>query len=731
MGSRRYSLATAALMISRGAALAPAAGRHYPTNQLRTLRGGAAARMAVAEANPLLQQEALPRFGAITAADVKPAVSQLLQSLEADFEALESKLEAAEGAADYKEVVEALEKLESPVEYAWGVVGHLMGVKNSDELRTAHEEMQPAVVQTTTKLGQSAAVYKAVEALSQKSDEFDEAQRRILDASLASMRQSGVALEGEAKEKFNANRMQLAELSSKFGNNVLDATKAFSLTLTDPKQVDGLPDSARALLASRAGEGATPADGPWKLGLDMPSYIPAMKFIKDSAVREKLYRAFVTRAGEENSPLVRQILQLKQQQAEILGYKSYAELSLDRKMADDVSAVEELTHMLAEKARPAAEAELAQLTAYAKAHGFEGDSLQLWDVTFWSERQSEELFGFEEEALRPYFALPNVLSGLFGLCKRLFGVEIVEATGEVEVWEPEVQFFKVFDGGEHIASFYLDPYARPENKRGGAWMGVCVGKSQALDRIPVAYLTCNGSPPVDGKPSLMTFSEVTTLFHEAGHGLQHMLTTVPHAPAAGISNVEWDAVELPSQFMENWCYDAATVYEAGMAKHYATGEPLPRDLFDKLCEQKTYQAGMVMMRQLYFGALDMELHSDRYDPHGEKSAFDVQKEIAAKYSAIPPLADDRFLCAFSHIFAGGYSAGYYSYKWAEVLSADAFAAFEEVGLENEEEVLKVGRRFRETVLALGGGRHPSQVYRDFRGRDPSPEALLRHNGLTA
>ena len=386
--------------------------------------------------------------------------------------------------------------------------------------------------------------------------------------------------------------------------------------------------------------------------------------------------------------------------------------------------------MLREKALPAAKKELEVLTEFAKSNGFDGESLALWDVPYWSERQSEKLFGFEEEELRPYFALPNVLSGLFGLCSRIFDVRIEEAKGDAPVWHPDVQFFKVLDGptGEHLASFYLDPYARPEDKRGGAWMGTCVGSSKVLGRKPVAYLTCNGSPPVDGKPSLMTFSEVTTLFHETGHGLQHMLTEVEHAPAAGINGVEWDAVELPSQFMENWCYDEGTVYGAGMATHYETGEPLPRDLFDQLCAQRTYMAGSGMLRQLYFGVLDMELHH-RYDPKGKESPFDVQKKIAAQYTVLPPLDDDRFLCAFSHIFAGGYSAGYYSYKWAEVLSADAFAAFEEVGLENEEAVRETGRRFRKTVLALGGGRHPSDVFRDFRGRDPSPDALLKHSGL--
>merc|ERR1719440_111609 len=460
---------------------------------------------------------------------------------------------------------------------------------------------------------------------------------------------------------------------------------AYSLMLTDAGSVEGLPPSALALAASRAAadgnEGATAESGPWKLGLDMPSYLPAMKFLKARPVREQLYRAFVTRAGESNAPLLQEILALKRQQAELLGF---------------------------------AEARLA-----------------LWDVPFWSERLSEEKFGFEEEELRPYFALPNVLDGLFGLCSRLFGVDMVDASDEAPRWHPDVQFFKVLDAEsrEHVASFYLDPYARPEDKRGGAWMGVCVGKSAVLDRKPVAYLTCNGSPPVEGKPSLMTFSEVTTHFHETGHGLQHMLTTVPHAPAAGISGVEWDAVELPSQFMENWCYDEATVYGSGLAKHHETGEPLPRELFAKLCEQRTFQAGLGMTRQLYFGALDMELHH-RYDPtSAAETPFDVQKRLAPQYTVIPPLEDDRFLCSFAHIFAGGYAAGYYSYKWAEVLSADAFAAFEEVGLDNEEEVRKVGRRFRDTVLSLGGGQHPSKVFCAFRGRDPSPDALLRHSGL--
>lgn len=340
-----------------------------------------------------------------------------------------------------------------------------------------------------------------------------------------------------------------------------------------------------------------------------------------------------------------------------------------------------------------------------------------------------------QEELRPYFALPAVLDGMFGLLNRLFGVTVKAADGEAEVWNKDVRFFKIFDSetDKHIASFFLDPYSRPENKRGGAWMDTCIGKSEATDQdIPVAYLTCNGSPPVGDQPSLMTFQEVETLFHETGHGLQHMLTDATVGDVAGINGVEWDAVELPSQFMENWCYDRPTVY--GFAKHWETGEPLPEEKFQKLCDQKVFNSGMMTCRQLYFGQLDLALHSD-YDAiagqKGEgKDLFELQREIASKYTPHSlPIAEDRFLCSFGHIFAGGYSAGYYSYKWAEVMSADAFGAFEDVGLENEDEVRAVGRKFRETVLSLGGGVSPSKVFQQFRGRDPNPDALMRHNGL--
>jgi oligopeptidase A len=527
--TRGLSLASA-LVLARASAFRVGS---VVSSKTAVLRGGAKMSTAAASAhtNPLLQQEGLPRFSQLDSTHVKPALTEALAALEKNFASLEGDLEHGQPAAMYSQVVESLEKIEAPVEYAWGVVGHLMGVQNSDALRTAHAEMQGDVIKATAKLSQSSTVFKAIQAVAAGDEELAPAQRRVLENSLTSMRLSGVGLEGEAKEAFNAHRVALAELSTKFSNNVLDATKAYSLLVTERAQVEGLPDSTLALLASRAEEageaGATAAAGPWKLGLDMPSYLPAMKFVRDRAVREKLYRAFVSRAAQENEPLVREILSRKKTQARLLGFGSHAEVSLQRKMADSVEAVSALTELLRERAYPAAQAELAELTAFAAAAGGP-EKLELWDVPFWSERQAESRFGFTEEELRPYFALPNVLGGLFGLCERLYGVQIVPADGEAEVWNEDVLFFKVVDttSSEHIASFFLDPYARPADKRGGAWMDVCVGKSRVLNRKPVAYLTCNGSPPVGGKPSLMTFAEVTTLFHETGHGLQHMLTTV-------------------------------------------------------------------------------------------------------------------------------------------------------------------------------------------------------------
>eukprot|EP00747_Dinoflagellata_sp_TGD_P048312 gnl/TRDRNA2_/TRDRNA2_145542_c2_seq1.p1 gnl/TRDRNA2_/TRDRNA2_145542_c2~~gnl/TRDRNA2_/TRDRNA2_145542_c2_seq1.p1 ORF type:complete len:794 (+),score=180.51 gnl/TRDRNA2_/TRDRNA2_145542_c2_seq1:284-2383(+) len=692
--------------------------------------------------NALLRQDGMPKFADIEAAAVEPAIQKCLDDMMSDFRTLESKLAASEEedkAALYERTVEQVEKIQFPLSFAWGVVNHLTHVRNSEELRQAHQKMVPKVVETTQCLSQSRPLYDALNDIKTDTavwETLTEPQQRIVSSSILNMQQSGVGLDAEQREEFNKLQMEAEKLSTQFGNNLLDATSAFRLDIAEKARLEGLPPSALALAAQQSGaEGATAEDGPWTLTLDMPSYLPSMQHLKDRALREQLYRAYVTRASEgktSNSGIILRILQLRKKMAKMLGQKSWADMSLLKKMAPSVAAVTELTEMLRERAFPGAQKDIADLQAFAqKEYGFEGE-LQLWDVTFFSERQLEKLYSFTEEELRPYFPLQEVLKGLFELAQRLFEINIVAADGEEEVWHPDVQFFKVFDANsdEYIASFFLDPYSRPADKRGGAWMDSCVGRSKVMNRKPVTYLNCNGSPPVGSTPALMTFREVTTLFHEFGHGLQHMLTTVEDAEAAGINGVEWDAVELPSQFMENWCYDEKTLM--GFAKHHETGEPLPMDLFQKIKDAKNFQASMLMLRQLYFGQLDMALHDVDFDPDDpEASPFALQKEIAEKFTVIRPLDEDRFLCSFAHIFAGGYSAGYYSYKWAEILSADSFAAFEEAGLENDPEVRRIGRLFRDTVLSMGGGKHPSEVFRAFRGRDPSPEALLRHSGLAA
>jgi oligopeptidase A len=682
--------------------------------------------------NPLLIGKGLPPFDQIQTEHIVPAMTQLLEELDRQLSYLEAKV-----IPSWEGLVEPLTEIEERLTWSWGIVGHLMGVKNSPELREAYEEIQPFVVQFSNKISQSKPLYQAFKALrdSEQWNVLEPAQKRIIEASIRDAELSGVGLEAEKRELFNHNRLRLAELATKFGNNVLDATKAFKLKLTHKKEVEGLPPSLLSLAAQNARsegeENATPEAGPWLITLDYPSYIPFMKYSNNRELREKLYKAFISRASQaewDNNPLIEEILKLRQQQAELLGFNSYAQVSLARKMAPSVETVEKLLEELRQVSYDAAIQELEELKDFAKT-----EDLKHWDVSFWAERQREAKFDFNAEELRPYFPLPQVLEGLFTLAKRIFGVTITPADGEAPIWQEDVRYFQVTnDRGETIAYFYLDPYSRPAEKRGGAWMDDCIGRrkikqeGKVTTRLPVAYLVCNQTPPVDGKPSLMTFEEVITLFHEFGHGLQHMLTKVDYAGAAGINNVEWDAVELPSQFMENWCYDCATLF--GMAKHYKTGETLPEHYYQKLLAARNYMSGSTMLRQLHFSFVDLELHH-RYQPGGKETANQVRQRLAKTTTVMAPLPEDAFLCAFGHIFAGGYAAGYYSYKWAEVLSADAFAAFEEVGLEKVEAVATVGKRFRDTVLALGGSLHPMEIFQAFRGREPKTEALLRHSGL--
>ena len=678
--------------------------------------------------NPLLAGQGLPAFDQIQPGLIVPGMTQLLQELARELTELEAQITPT-----WEKLVEPLTRIEERLSWSWGIIGHLMGVKNSPELRQAYETVQPQVVEFISRLSQSKPIYEAFLSLRQGESwgQLDEAQQRIVEASLRDAQLAGVGLVGEKKDRFNAIQLELAEITTKFSNNLLDATKAFQLKLTTPEDIAGLPPSLLSLAAQTARtQGETNASnetGPWVITLDFPSYFPFMKYSDNRELREKLYKAYVSRAdlGElDNNPLIDRILQLRQEQAHLLGYSTYAEVSLARKMANSVDEIEKLLDNLRQVSYEAAKQDLEALKTFAGT-----DDLKHWDIAYWSEKQRQAKFNFSAEELRPYFPLPRVLEGIFSLAKRIFGVEIIAADGKAPIWHPDVRYFQINDEkGEKIAYFYLDAYSRPAEKRGGAWMDVCIGRAKTGTevRLPVAYLICNQTPPVDGNPSLMTFEEVTTLFHEFGHGLQHMLTTVDYSGAAGINNVEWDAVELPSQFMENWCYDRSTLMS--MAKHYETGETLPEHYYQKLLLAKNYMSGSAMLRQLHLSLVDLELHH-RYQPNGGETPKQVRQRLAATTTIIPPLPEDAFLCSFGHIFAGGYAAGYYSYKWAEVLSADAFAAFEEVGLDNEEAVKAIGRRFRDTVLAMGGSSHPMNVFKAFRGREPSTEPLLRHSGL--
>jgi oligopeptidase A len=748
--------------------------------------------------NPLLIDDGLPPFDRIESAHIVPAVRQLLAESREKLERIEADVEPAWASA-----IDRLDALDRPFERTWGPVSHLFGVKNSSELREAYDAVRPEVVEFGLRLSQSEPIYRALKGIRDGAEweRLDATQRRILEKKIQSADLAGVGLTGDARGRFNEIAKELSQLGTDFSNHVLDATKAFAMVLTERAEVEGLPPSALQLAAqsynqtqSGAGETATdggteadggatadgtrsvpatlatPEGGPWRITLDIPSYGPFMQHAKRGDLRERLYRALIARAAEgdlDNSPLIPRILALRQEQAELLGFRTFAEMSLARKMAPSVEAIEQVLETLRQSSWTPAERDMDDLRTIAREHGVAGP-LNHWDTGYWAERLREQRFQFTDEELRPYFSLDRVLQGMFELVHRLFGITVKAADGQGPVWHPDVRFFEISDEtGKHIASFYLDPYSRPENKRGGAWMDDCLGRRRDAARniqLPVAHLVCNSTPPVGPRPSLMTFREVETLFHEFGHGLQHMLTTIDYAECSGISGVEWDAVELPSQFMENWCYHKPTLL--GMTAHFETGEPLPEELFEKIVAAKTYRAGSMMLRQLMLGLTDLELHhrfkvagtlrvpsaeepgvrsggaarvarpesskgvaGSAGDPSQAESAFDVQRRISGKTSILPLLPEDRSLCSFNHIFAGGYAAGYYSYKWAEVLSADAFAAFEEAGLDDERAVRETGRRFRDTVLSLGGSRHPMDIFREFRGREPSPEPLLRHSGL--
>lgn len=627
-----------------------------------------------------------------------------------------------------------------PLFDAWGLLCHMLSVMNNDAWREIQERLQPEIIAFAQRIGQSRKLYQGYQSLQKNhSDQpfLTPVQHRILIKTLQVAEQAGVGLTPQQQSRFNAIQTELAQLSTTFRNHVLDATKAFALTLHTHEEIAGLPPALLAVTAQAAQEASTSTtvtgDGPWRITLDSAVYLPFMMHSRNRAAREQLYRAHVTRAasGElDNTPLIERILTLRRELAHLLGYANYADLALVSKTAGTHAAVDHLITQLAEAAQKPAQQEAEDLLVFARENGFEGDRLCPWDITFWAERQREARYDYSDEALSRYFLFPRVLEGLFALAERLFNISITAADGEAPTWHPDVRFFRVSDKeGTPRACFYLDPYSRPATKSGGAWMNDFRSRDRRPDNtvtLPMALLVCNQSVPVGNEPPVMRFQEVTTLFHEFGHALQHMLTTVEEPAASGVNGIEWDAIEIASQFMENWCYDRDTLQ--GLSCHAETKETLPDALFDRLIAAKNFRAASDMMRQLFFAATDMALHAQYPCPEWPQ-ANAVKCHYAALFSPTPLLPEDRFLCSFSHIFGGGYAAGYYSYKWSEVFSSDAFAAFEEAGLSNDAAIRATGQRFRETLLALGGGTEPGEVFRLFRGRDPDIHAILRHAGL--
>ncbi len=676
---------------------------------------------------PLPASNQLPSFGAILPEEVEPAIDQLLAENRAEIARL-----LAAGNHSWEQLVMPLEALNDRLDRAWSPVSHLNAVKNSEALRAAYNACLPKLSAYYTELGQDERLYAAYRAIQQGPayGDFSLAQRAVIEQALRDFHLAGVDLPAERKVRFKQVRQELSQLSSKYGENLLDATHGWELSITDEARLAGLPESARGLLRQYAQQRDLPG---WCVTLEFPSYQAVMTYAEDRALRQELYIAYATRASDQgpnagrwdNSELMEQILALRHEMAGLLGYHDYAELSLATKMAESTDAVLAFLTDLAQRSRPLAEREMAEISAFAEAHGGPAQ-LAAWDVNFWAERLRQAKFQLSQEELRPYFPVDRVLSGMFETIGRLFGVGVREVA-EVERWHDDVRFFEIVgeEGGVR-GRFYLDLFARP-HKRGGAWMDECAKRRRLADgtlQIPVAYLVCNFTPPTAEHPALLTHTEVETLFHEFGHGLHHMLTQVDFAPVSGINGVPWDAVELPSQFMENFCWEQEPL--ALIAGHYQSGAPLPDALYQRMRAAKHFQAGMQTVRQLEFALFDFRLHR-QYEPQLGGRIQETVDAVRAEVAVVPVPAYNRMQHSFSHIFAGGYAAGYYSYKWAEVLSADAFSRFEEEGVFNP----VTGRAFLQQILEQGGAQGPMELFVAFRGRKPTVDALLRHNGVAA
>jgi oligopeptidase A len=678
------------------------------------------------ENNPLLDFSGLPRFADIRPQHVTPAIELLLSDAR-------STVGAAENAApSWEAFIAPLEDANERLGRAWGQVAHLHAVMDSPELREVYNANLPKVTKYWTELGHNLRLFEKYKALRDSAEfaSLTQARKKIVENAIRDFRLGGAELAAEKKKRFAEIQEELARLAAKFSENLLDATNAFSVFI-EKSQTSGIPEDV--LQAAREAAQKDGKEG-WKFTLHMPSYLPVMQYADDRALREKMYYASSTRASElgrpewDNTPLIATIVPLRRELAKLLGYNDFAQVSLVPKMAESSSQVLAFLDDLARRARPFAERDVQELRDFSKAE-LNIPDLQAWDVAYASEKLRLKRYSFSEQEVKQYFPEDVVIRGLFRVAETLYQVRILES--RAPAWHPDVRFFEIRDaGGTLIGQFYMDLYAR-ETKRGGAWMDDAISRRRKRDRIqtPLAYLNCNFSRPVGGKPALFTHDEVLTLFHEFGHGLHHLLTRVEDLGVSGISGVEWDAVELPSQFMENFCWEWDVLRE--MTRHVDTGLPIPKILFDRMLAAKNFQSGLAMLRQIEFAVFDMRLHSD-FDPALGRSALELLEEVRRQVAVLFPPPYNRFPNSFGHIFGGGYAAGYYSYKWAEVLSADAYSAFEETGkLKGVILDAATGARFRDEILAVGGSRPAAESFRAFRGREPDVEALLRHNGMIA
>ncbi|HAF45224.1 MAG TPA: oligopeptidase A [Gallionellaceae bacterium] len=678
--------------------------------------------------NPLLDFSGLPRFAEINNEHITPAVDELLTR----NRALTEKLLSDATPPTWDNFVQPFEDAHEQLSRAWGQVGHLNMVMNSPELREVYNANLPKVTQYYAELSQNLALFQKYKAI-RNSDSYanlSKAQKKVIENELRDFRLGGAELPEDQKARFMAIQEALSEQTSKFSDNLLDATNAYTCVIEDEKDISGIHADERQVAAEAAQEAGKNG---WLFTLKAPSYGPLMQYADNRELRERMYRAYTTRASEllaenskidwNNTPLMTEILKLRAEEARMLGFGNYAEFSLASKMADSPQQVGEFLLELAHRARPFAQQDLQELREFA-AQQLGLNDLQAWDVTYAGEKLRQQRYAFSEQEVKQYFPEDAVLAGLFGLVETLFGLSIVQSSAPV--WHETVRFFDIRDNkGLMVGQFYLDLYARA-SKRGGAWMDDAITRRRTAKGIqtPVAYLNCNFASPLGGKPALFTHDEVITLFHEFGHGLHHLLTEVEELGVSGISGVEWDAVELPSQFMENFCWEWDVLQ--GMTRHADTGAKLPRDLYDKMIAAKNFQSGLQMLRQIEFSLFDLRLHSD-YDANGKQTVQQLLDEVRKEVTVLMPPAFNRFQNSFSHIFAGGYAAGYYSYKWAEVLSADAYSLFEDNGILDA----ATGEHFRREILAVGGSRDAMESFRAFRGREPQIDALLRHNGLVA